>query len=233
MPTIGIIGCGWLGKPLAFELSKTHRVQCYSRTETGNNSDFYQNDLIIISINTKDNYLKTLKKVSMLSKTSAQIILMSSISVYREFDKEVDEEVHITHMGRQKEAEELLQSLKENVLILRLGGLMGGDRISGKWKSVSTFSDGPVNYIHKDDVINIVKFLIQKNIQKGLFNCVAPEHPLRSHVHSKNAKAFNLQLGKFEGLTHRVVQGKKLKKLGYKFLYPNPLNFWENKDPQI
>ncbi len=230
LPTsIGLIGCGWLGKTLALELSKQHILHCYSRTETADNSDFYKNDLIIIAINTKDNYLKTLKKISTLSKNSARIILMSSTSVYREFDKEVNEEVHISQIGKQKEAEELVQSLKEKVLILRLGGLMGEDRISGKWKSVSTFSDGPVNYIHKDDVINIIKFLIEKNIQEGLFNCVAPEHPLRSQVHAKNAKDFNLQLGTFEGLTHRIIQSKKLKDLGYKFLHPNPLNFWEMK----
>ncbi len=95
-------------------------------------------------------------------------MLMSSTSVYKEFDKELNEEVYITQIGKQKEAEELVQNLKEKVLILRLGGLMGEDRIAGKWKSISTFSDGPVNYIHKDDVINIIKFLIEKNIHEGL-----------------------------------------------------------------
>ena len=226
---VGIIGCGWLGKPLANELSKSYKVQCYSRTETKDKSDFYNNDLIIIAINTKDNYLQTLTKISKLTKPSTQIILMSSTSVYREFDEELDETAKITLEAKQIEAERLLQSLRDKVLILRLGGLMGEDRISGKWKSISTFSDGPVNYIHKDDVINIVKFLIEKNVQEGLVNCVAPEHPLRSQVHAKNAKAFDLQLGIFEGLTHRVVQSKELKKLGYKFLHPNPLDFWEKR----
>jgi len=225
-PSIGIIGCGWLGNPLANELSKTHKVQCFHRAETTDTSNFYQNDLIIIAINTKDNYLATLRKISTLTKPSAQVILMSSTSVYREFDKEIDETATITLEAKQIEAERLLQNLRKQVLILRLGGLMGEDRISGKWKSVSTFSDGPVNYIHKDDVINSIKFLIEKDVKEGLFNCVAPEHPLRSQVHEKNAKAFNLQLGSFEGLSHRVVQSKRLEELGYKFLRPNPLDFW-------
>jgi hypothetical protein len=104
---------------------------------------------------------------------------------------------------------------------------MGEDRISGKWKSISTFTDGPVNYIHKDDVIAIVKHLIDTDIQEGIFNLVAPEHPLRSKVHQKNAKDFGFTLGTFKGMTHRVVKSDKLiKTLSYNFLYPNPLQFY-------
>ncbi|NOR58106.1 MAG: hypothetical protein GQ474_06260, partial [Sulfurimonas sp.] len=155
------------------------------------------------------------------------IILMSSISVYREFDTEVDESVVITNVGRQKEAEELMQSLRDKLVILRLGGLMGDDRISGKWKSVSTFSDGEVNYIHRDDVINMTKKILEQNIESGIYNLVASQHPLRSEVHKKNAKAFGLELGTFEGRTHRVVSSQMiLKKLNYTFLHPDPLEFW-------
>lgn len=225
---IGVIGCGWLGKDLAFELSKKHKVECYKRDKTTDDSEFWQNDIIIICINTKKNYLKTLKKISILSKSSSSIILMSSTSVYREFDKEVDEETLITKKGLQKEAEELVSSLKERVLILRLGGLMGVDRISGKWKSSSGFSDGPVNYIHKDDVIAIVKQMIEANIDTGIYNLVAPEHPMRSEVHTKNCKKFGFERGTFNTKTDRVVKSKALaKKLNYRFLHPNPLNFWD------
>lgn len=225
---IGIIGCGWLGKPLALELSTQHKVECYSREKTSDDSGFWQNDIFIISINTKDNYLQTLQKISALAKASASLILMSSTSVYREFDEEVDEEAVITKTGLQKEAEDLLLSLRENLLILRLGGLMGDDRISGKWKSVSSFADGPVNYIHKDDVINIVKYIIDADINHGLYNLVSPQHPLRSEVHTSNCKKFGFEIGTFDGFTHRVISSKSLEdKLGYKFLYPDPLKFWD------
>lgn len=226
MHKISIVGCGWLGLPLSESLQKSYEVKCFSRETTKDDSAFWQTDTLIIAINTKDNYLNTLQKISTLTKTSANIILMSSTSVYREFDKAIDEDVLITQIGKQKEAEELIQSLREKVLVLRLGGLMGDDRISGKWKSVSTFSDGPVNYIHKEDVIGIVHYLIDRGVNEGIYNLVAPEHPLRSVVHKKNAKQFSLELGTFEGLTQRVVENKKLK--GYKFLHPNPLDFWNN-----
>jgi len=226
MKTLGIIGCGWLGKPLYKTLSLEHKVECFQRDTTQDNSPLWKSEIIIISINTKDNYLKTLAKICSLA-PKAKIILMSSTSVYREFNDLVNEETSIVHKGLQKEAEVLVQNLHKNVLILRLGGLMGKERIAGKWKKVSTFSDGPVNYIHLDDVINIVKFFIDKNIYEGVYNCVSPEHPLRSEVHAKNCKKNNLPLGTFQGETLKIVDSTKLIKQGYTFTHPNPLNFWD------
>jgi len=224
---IGIIGCGWLGKPLKEELLKTFLVECFSRKTTTDNSSFWQSDTIVIAINTKDNYLQTLQKITYLAKPACNIILMSSTSVYREFDEDVDEMTKITKSTLQKDAEDLLLSLRDNVLILRLGGLMGDDRIAGKWKKISTFSDGLVNYIHKSDVINITRKMIEEDVINGIYNLVAPKHPLRSEVHKKNSEKFSLTLGTFEGMTKRKVLSEALvKRLNYSFLYPNPLEFW-------
>jgi hypothetical protein len=224
---IGIIGCGWLGKPLSLELSKNFQVECFSRQETNDDSSFWQNDTIVIAINTKDNYLQTLEKISKLTKPSANIILMSSTSIYKEFDNEIDESVEITKTGLQKQAEDLVLSLRKNVLILRLGGLMGEDRVAGRWKNASVFSDGVVNYIHRDDVINITKKMIEAKITDGIYNLVAPKHPLRSQVHKKNRQKLGLELGNFEGETKREVLSDSLvQKLNYIFLYPDPLEFW-------
>ncbi len=152
---------------------------------------------------------------------------MSSISVYREFDTDVDENVSISDSALQYKAEQLIHSLRKNVIILRLGGLMGEDRVSGRWSKVKSFSDGPVNYVHRDDVIEIIKKFIASDIDNGLYNVVAPEHPLRSQVHKANANKFGFILGLFEGMTHRKVSSKRLlEHLDYKFLYPNPLEFW-------
>jgi len=224
---VGIIGCGWLGRPLAEELSRSFSIECFLRETTADDSSFWQNDTIIIAINTKDNYLQTLQKIARLTKPTCNIILMSSTSVYREFDEDVDESFEITKPALQKEAEDLMLGLKDNILILRLGGLMGDNRISGKWKNISTFSDGPVNYIHKDDAINITKKMIENGVTRGIYNLVAPEHPLRSEVHKKNSENFGLRLGIFEGMTKRVVLSRALvERLDYTFLYSNPLEFW-------
>ncbi|EDZ63468.1 protein containing NAD(P)-binding domain [Sulfurimonas gotlandica GD1] len=225
--SVGIVGCGWLGKPLAETLSDAFNVECFSRETTSDDSSFWHRDTIIVAINTKDNYLATLQKIATLASASSNIILMSSISVYREFDTEVDESAVITQIGRQKEAEELMQKLREKLVILRLGGLMGEDRISGKWKSVSAFTDGEVNYIRRDDVIDITKKILEYDVKNGIFNLVAPLHPLRSEVHKKNSKTFGLELGTFQGKTSRVVSSDAIvKKLNYTFLHPDPLEFW-------
>ena len=225
--SIGIIGCGWLGKPLAEALADNSEIECFSREKTADDSSFWQSDIIIIAINTKDNYLQTLQKIAKVASAKSNIILMSSISVYREFDTQIDESATITKTGLQKEAEELMLSLRKNVVILRLGGLMGDDRISGKWKKVSTFSDGEVNYIHRDDVINITKKIIEDEVVNGVFNLVAPQHPLRSQVHKKNSEKFGFELGSFEGRTNRIVLSDAVvKKLGYTFVHPDPLEFW-------
>jgi len=238
MVTIGVIGCGWLGKPLAMYLRQKHQVQCYSRkaqTDTdleysinpAPDNPFWTNEIFIISISTKDNYLRTLKGILQNTPSNSSIILMSSTSVYKEFEEEVNEDALITQKSIQKEAEELVTSLKADVLVLRLGGLMGEDRIAGKWKSASAYADGPVNYIHADDVINIVAQMIEKKITNGLFNLVAPLHPLRSVIHQKNAKTFGFQTKEYNRTTGRSVNSNKLiKALAYEFIHPDPLLFW-------
>ncbi len=226
--TVGIIGCGWLGKPLAITLQNDFKVQCYSREHTKDTSSFWKSQTIIIAINTKDNYFQTIKKILQLTPLSSNIILMSSISIYREFDKSVDEEIIITKINLQREVEQLIQSTKQNSIVLRLGGLMGDDRISGKWKKISLFSDGNVNYIHKEDVIQITKALIKNDIVSGIFNLVAPLHPLRSEIHKINSKKFGFTLGTFQGKTNRIILSDAIvKRLNYTFLYPDPLKFWD------
>jgi len=226
--TIGIIGCGWLGKKLSEKLRGPFDVACYKRDATDADTSFWQREIIIIAINTKNNYLQTLKKISSLISHKSIVVLMSSTSVYREFDKEVDEEVNITNISLQREAEMLMQELNKNLVILRLGGLMGEDRISGRWKNASSFSDSYVNYIHRDDVISITKELITRGIMSGIYNLVAPLHPLRSDIHKKNSLAFGFDLGTFKGQSNRIINSKKITTLlKYSFLHPDPLKFWD------
>ncbi|MCK9472169.1 hypothetical protein [Sulfurimonas sp.] len=226
--SVGIVGCGWLGKPLSFELAKEMHVECFSRELTKDNSSFWQNDIVIIAINTKENYLKMLQKIATLTKPTCEIILMSSISVYREFDSDVNESAPITKASLIKEAEDLLLGLKQRVLILRLGGLMGEDRVAGRWKSAYAFSDGFVNYIHRDDAINIIKLMIKSGVNRGIYNLVTPLHPTRKEIHTKNSKKFGSEIGSFDGFSNRrVSSGKLIKELNYTFLHPNPLEFWD------
>ncbi|TKI68638.1 hypothetical protein FCU45_09440 [Sulfurimonas crateris] len=226
--SIGIVGCGWLGEPLALELKRSYDVECFKRESTWQDDSFWQRDTIIIAINTKDNYLETLQKIAAFTKPSSKIILMSSTSIYREFDSDVGESAKITKRSLIKDAEDLMLGLKERVLIFRLGGLMGEDRVAGRWKSATDFSDGFVNYIHRDDVINIVKKALKMGVDRGIYNLVAPQHPTRKEIHEKNSQKYGSDIGTFSGFTkRRVLSGKIIKELDYTFLHPNPLEFWD------
>lgn len=229
MKNISIMGCGWLGKVLFEELSKNYSTKCFLRGKTVPSDDFYKSDILIIAINTKDNYLRTLHNTISLAPKSTTVILMSSISVYREFDSDVDESFDIKVQSLQKDAEDIVINSVENSIILRLGGLMGEDRVAGKWKKVSIFEDGYANYVHRDDVVSIVKTLLNSDIKRGIYNVVAPIHPTRQEIHKKNASKFGLILGTFNGFSNRRVSSQKLiNELNYTFLYPNPLDFWDN-----
>ena len=236
---IGMIGCGWLGKPLAIHLQKEHTITCYSRTQKLQEKElsyvylpsashtFWENELFIISISTKDKYLASLKDFLYLIPSSAKIIFTSSTSVYKGLENKVDEESTLVEQSLQKLAEELVLSFGKQALILRLGGLMGEDRIAGKWKSPTPYADGPVNYIHQEDILIIISKFIDKNILQGIYNLVAPEHPLRSSVHKNNAKKLGFEEGVYNRTTGRFVDSNKLiKALKYEFIHPNPLEFW-------
>lgn len=238
MQALSIIGCGWLGKPLALRLKASYKLHCYARQAPSDDlldyclapsteHPFYKSPILIIAISTRDEYLSALLQITQAFSPDTTVYLISSTSVYREFDQEVDETAIITQKSVQKEAEELLAKHFKKLVILRLGGLMGKDRIAGKWKRVSTFEDGPVNYIHQDDAIKIIVQLIDRGIVRGVFNLVSPRHPLRSAVHQKNAREFGFELGQFEGIQHRIINSDKIiSTLEYTFKHPDPLNFW-------
>lgn len=236
---IAMIGCGWLGKPLAIHLQNKHTLTCYSRKKELSDKQlayvylppashaFWENELFIISISTRDEYLASLQNFLHLIPSSAKLIFMSSTSVYKGLENCVNEESALVEESLQRQAEDSVLSSRENVLVLRLGGLMGKDRIAGKWKSTTTYDDGPVNYIHQDDILSIISKFIDKNITDGIYNLVAPEHPLRSSVHKENAKKFGFTVGSYNRTTGRFVDSNKLiKELSYDFIYPNPLAFW-------
>jgi len=235
---ISIIGCGWLGKPLYKTLRENYEVSCYTRRQEEIHLDhyyynppkkslFWDCDYLIVAISTKDNYLETLKQIAFHVSTNAVLILMSSISVYREYDCEIDEGNPITHSSKQAEAEQLMQTLRDKLIILRLGGLMGDDRIAGKWSKVSVFADGFVNYVHRDDVIGVVGALLSQKKEQGIFNVVAPKHPLRSLVHRNNSKKFGFELGEFKEMSHRKIFSTALERdIKYSFRYSDPLKFW-------
>ncbi len=199
--------------------------------------NFYNVDVMLIAIPPRGEYLETLTKLLSFLPSSTQLILLSSTSVYSQKEEIVREEdtLNINKPTLMLEAERLVLSLRRDVVILRLGGLMGYERIAGKYTAGKTKAhDAPVNYIYRDDVVAIVKLCIERDIRAEVFNVVAPLHPKQSEVYALNAKQFGWENTYFESgeLRGKVVSSEKLVVyFNYQFLKANPLDFWKGSLP--
>ncbi|WP_297692529.1 SDR family oxidoreductase [uncultured Eudoraea sp.] len=230
--TIGIIGCGWLGLPLAKSLIQDG-YQVYGSTTnslklpileeagitpyliilgpdgiTGSITELLDRlDVLIINVppklrgNNNENYVLKMKFLhDKIGKSSVKkILFISSTSVYGTAEGEVTEDtvpMPVTESGRQLlEVEKIFQKDKTiQSSIIRFGGLIGPKRhpitmLSGK-KELSNGNE-PVNLIHLDDCIHLIKVVLENNWWDQIFNGVYPDHPLKrdyySHMADKNS----------------------------------------------
>ncbi len=208
-------------------------------------ADFLTADLLIINIppkveaQGKDFHVQQIRHLCSLlpASTVRHIIYISSTSVYPDLNREVDELEVLPQEGSNLtllRAENQLQSLEPaiGVTILRCGGLMGYDRMPGKYvagKKGLTTGEVPVNFVHRDDVIAILLEIIRQQHWGPLFNVVAPFHPTRREVYLKNTAEFGLLPPEFSettGQPFKIVNGEKLRQfLHYDFIYPDPRYF--------
>lgn len=219
---IAILGCGWVGKALKEKLeSQGHEVNCLCRDV---NMDtlvgFYNCDALVIAVPPSDEYLDVIEdayfSVSLNEAIDTQMILLSSMSFY-------DEKKIIV------EAEELAKIKDENTVILRLAGLMGYDRIAGKYTSGETIKDGPTNYVHRDDVVGVIKSVIESKIKNKIFNVVAPIQSTKKVIFRQNSAKFSFDETHFRGETKEVKPHTSeilCDVLGYEFSKKDVKNFW-------
>lgn len=215
---ISILGCGWVGKVLQDKLLPDYIVNCLSKDiEENNKLNLYAVDSLVIAIPPKNNYLEVIEQTLEKLNKNTYVILLSSISFYKNKPLVVD-------------AENLVKKKTKNYIILRLGGLMGYDRIAGKYTSGTTLSHNSVtNYIHRDDVVSIIENLIKKEIYNEIFDVVAPVQSTQKEVFSRNAKKFRFEETYF---LNEIAIGKSLspsyliEKMGYVFKKEEVLEFW-------
>lgn len=168
------------------------------------------------------------------------IIYVSSTSVYPERSEPVEPSVEDDVQTPEQSAATALVEAEQKVLtlaperlvtILRCGGLMGYERIPGKYVAGKTIDTGtvPVNYIHRDDVVGLLTTIMAGKLH-GTFNAVAPEHPTREAIYRKSCADFGYELPTFvaagQPLSYKVISPDKLiQATGYSFKYPDPLDF--------
>ena len=227
---IGIIGCGWLGLPLAKHLVASGHLVTGSTTSQNKLpilaakgikpvllkldpmpvGEHFQKlllaDALIINIppgrkkNPPHFYEEQIKylKYMLANSPVEQVLFISSTSFYPNTNGTVS-----THTAPDfargsslavVQAEKQIQQIGQRLTILRCGGLMGDDRIPGKWFAGkhTTGRDTPVNYVHQQDVIRVVTAILNKSISYDpIMNLVSPEHPTRRQVHEAMARKYN------------------------------------------
>ena len=116
--------------------------------------------------------------------------------------------------------------------VLRMGGLMGEDRIPGTYFSGKEQVVGHtrVNFIHQVDAAGMIAWVINQGLWNQTFNGVAPEHPLRREVYQHNASALGIPLpASFQDAADeevgRLISSEKIVFTGFTFEYPDPLTF--------
>ncbi|MFT4031113.1 MAG: SDR family NAD(P)-dependent oxidoreductase [Siphonobacter sp.] len=259
---ISIIGCGWLGLPLGEylvlkgydvtgtttspeKLSTLKQVGInpillsFNPAPEGDLSGLLDAEVLIITIPPRAGkqgdpfYPKQFQYLlSMLSTYKGHVIHISSTSVYKDTNGSVTETDAVDVHHPIVQAEQVLKNSSLPLTILRCGGLLGYDRIPGKYFIGKTVNTGqiPVNFIHRNDVVEIILEVIRQNRWNETYNVVAPEHPVRKDVYLQNANVHGWAAPAFaepaEPIPFKVISPEKLiNQLHYSFLYPDPLYF--------
>jgi len=232
---VSILGCGWFGQPLAKSLLskgievkgsttsqeklpvlKAENIPAYliniitEKTSVIDPGFFMCNTLIIannVRIDDAEKYLaKIAATIDLINRSGIKkVIFISSISVYGEPCKQVDERTKpmpVTVSGKLLfEAELLLQNQAAfSTTIIRFGGLVGPGRDPGNFFAGKTNipnGDAPVNLIHLEDCIGITEGIILSDIEAVLINAVAPSHPTKKEFYTAASQRAGLPIPSF------------------------------------
>lgn len=224
MEKIGVIGAGWLGKDLVKTLSVNSDISVVSTNrskqsvESHNQFRFEFGDelpeafvekldvLFITATLPKENRLQLTGFVNELQEKvsqQCQVVFTSTIGVYASDQGVVDEastELKTDSVYYLME-QLLLTEFSGRATILRLGGLIGADRhpvfsLAGR----KGIADGqkPVNLVHKQDILDFMKLILEDRVEPGIYNLVYPDHPSRKSYYTRKAVENELPLPEFE-----------------------------------
>ena len=253
MKAITILGTGWLGLELALDLKQKYKIKVSSRT--AEKIKIYEDEGLASYILNEDN-LDSLEQlletnylfinfppskfndyVSFLSKiynhksikNIQKIIFISSTSIYPNIQGLFDEEYEIKESSSKLvfEAENLVKEKSD--VIFRVAGLVGGSRYFGKRSAnkVVEYPKTPINFVHRNDVIEATKFVIENDIN-GIFNLCSKEHPTKEEIYSFNSKKYDFEKPIFldnKEFLNRLIDGSKIEKLGFIYKYNNAFEF--------
>ncbi|MGA8853481.1 MAG: SDR family NAD(P)-dependent oxidoreductase [Christiangramia sp.] len=179
------------------------------------------------------NFVKKMRKlIPYIEKSYVQkVIFTSTTSVYEDTENfpvydETSNTDNSNNTSIQLRNAELLFLNNDsfNASVLRFGGLIGPNRhpinhLAGK--SGIKNPDAPVNLVHQEDCIAVIRELMQKPKDNSVWNVVFPEYPSRKEYYSKIATDREMDIPEFDH--SEVSKGKKIsseklrKELNFKF----------------
>ena len=159
-----------------------------------------------------------------------KILFVGSTSVYGDVNAEVTEESELkpdTASARALiQAERIVKTNYPNdsSTILRMSGLVGGERKAGRFfagKRDVPEGNAPVNLVHLDDCIGVIEALILKEAWGKLYNVCADDHPRKADYYTTQAILEGFEPPTFlpdDTLRYKVVSNEKVRReLGYVF----------------
>lgn len=160
----------------------------------------------------------------------AKILFVGSTSVYGDVNGVVHEESDLkpdTASARALIKAEKIVKINypnESSTILRMSGLVGGDRKAGRFfagKRDVPEGNAPVNLVYLEDCIGVIETLIQQAAWGKLYNVCADDHPRKADYYTAQAIAEGFDPPTFlpdETPRYKVVSNEKLRReLGYVF----------------
>ncbi len=182
------------------------------------------------------NYGNRMLRIANLLPAETRFVFVSSTGVYpNEIGVAIEDEFDRTHYLSTNSLafaeEQLHQFLGNRLTVLRLSGLVGGERQMGKYfagrKDIPN-GDSPVNLIHQTDCIRLIERIIETESWGETFNGTASEHPTRETCYTAYCRDHNLALPEFLDEENQVIgklidNQKSKEKLTFEYLYDNPL----------
>ena len=208
---ISILGCGWLGLPLARQLvQQGHQIKGSTTSqekievmksigiipyliklteEEPQWVDFLKTDVLVITIPIKE--IKPFKYLIKTLASTVKIIYTSSTAIYLPSKEPINEKNALDAQHPLLAIEQVIRNSGNPSTIIRLAGLFDQRRHPGRWfaNKVLTHPNGPVNLIHLDDCLGIIEKIINYQVWNEIFNACANEHPSRKNFYSRASRA--------------------------------------------
>lgn len=206
----------------------------------------FQSEILVVNIPPRARsgngafHLEQIKYLKSLLANSAvkKVLFVSSTGIYP--DQPIPEKytedlpINLENTGNETifRAEEMMGKVRNyDLTLVRFGGLMGEDRIPGKYFSGKENVAGHtrVNFIHRQDAVRLLVWIVENELWNEIYNGSAPQHPLRRDIYEKLSKETGIAppasyQNEPEGI-NRLISSEKILASGFQFKFPDPLEF--------